>query len=107
MIKNAYKRYYLKGAGAEAEIPALACRPGLIDGLLLGPLAPGYARIALIRLLEGHTGGHLRFHGEAVLYSSDCWIVPPTGASTIPRGNCVCTDQWPYWPSYILAITAT
>ena len=28
MIKNAYKRFYLKGAGAEAEIPA-----------------PGYARL--------------------------------------------------------------
>jgi hypothetical protein len=28
-------------------------------------------------------------------------------ASTIPRGKCGCIDQWPYWPIYILAITAT
>ena len=42
MIKNAYKRYYLKGAGAEAEIPAPGIRPATMMAYSWwGLLAPG------------------------------------------------------------------
>ena len=49
MIKNAYKRCYLKGAGEEIEIPA-GPTPGPIDGL---------------RMVDGWG----RSHGETGLHS--------------------------------------
>ena len=54
MIKNAYKRRYLKGAGAGAGIPAPGLRPGRNDGLLMVGLWPR-DKLGIIQVMVGYS----------------------------------------------------
>ena len=67
MIKNAYKRCFLKGAGAEAGISDRRIRLTPVMACLWWGRGPRICRLALIRSPEDDTDGHLRFHGETVI----------------------------------------